>query len=282
MINITIKRNIIELSNVRILNHIFTKKSLTMIDTHTHIYLPEFDKDRDSIIQNAKNNGVKYLYLPNIDSSSIEPMIEVCNKNPNYCFPMIGLHPGSVKENYLQELEIVEQWFSKEKFCAIGEIGLDLYWDKTFIEEQKIVFIRQMELALQHNLPVVIHVRNAFDDVFKTLDSMQKIPQGIFHCFSGNIEQAKKVISMGFMLGIGGVVTFNNSGLQKIVQTIGLDHIVLETDAPYLAPTPYRGKRNEPSYLKFITAKIAELTNTSIDDVIQITTTNALKIFKNN
>lgn len=252
-----------------------------MIDTHTHIYLPEFDTDRDLIIQNAKNKGVKQLYLPNIDSTSIVTIIEVCKKYPDYCFPMMGLHPGSVKENYSEELEIIEQWLLKEKFYAIGEIGLDLYWDKTYIEEQKIVFIKQMELAQQHNLPVIIHIRNAFDEIFTILDNMKKIPQGIFHCFSGNIGQAEKAINMGFLLGIGGVVTFKNSGLQKIVQTAGLKNLVLETDAPYLAPTPFRGKRNEPAYLKYIAEKIAELTNTSTEEVIQVTTDNSLKIFTN-
>lgn len=253
-----------------------------MIDTHTHIYLPEFNTDRDIIIKNAKNFGVKSLFLPNIDSLSIQPMIETCKAYPDYCFPMIGLHPGSVKEDYILELELIGQWHLKEKFYAIGEIGIDLYWDKTYINEQKIAFRKQIQLALQLDLPVVIHIRNSFDDTFTILEEFQKLPKGIFHCFSGNLEQAKKAIQMGFLLGIGGIVTFTNSGLQKIVQTIGTGHLVVETDAPYLAPSPFRGKRNEPAYLQYIIQKIAELTNNSIEQVVQTTTENAQKIFKQN
>lgn len=250
-----------------------------MTDTHTHIYLPEFDEDRDAMIQRAKDAGVEHLYLPNIDSSSIDPMMKSCKDYPGYCSPMMGLHPGSVKENYKDELAVIENWLQKVKFCAVGETGLDLYWDKTFIEQQKIVFTRQIELALHYRLPIVIHVRNAFEDTFKVLMQFPTLPTGVFHCFSGNIEQAKKAVDLGFLLGIGGVVTFNNSGLQKVVQAVGMNHLVLETDAPFLAPVPFRGKRNEPAYLKYVVDKIAELLIISAEEVIKGTTENTGKVF---
>ncbi len=257
----------------------FCEKPQIMIDTHTHIYLPEFDDDRETMIMRAKDAGVTKLFLPNIDSSSIAPMMNICKKNPEFCYAMIGLHPSSVKENYLNEMDIIKTWLTKEKFCAIGEIGIDLYRDKTFFTQQKVAFVNQIELAIQYKLPIIIHARNAFDEIFKILDCFKELPNGIFHCFSGNTQQAKKAIDMGFLLGIGGVVTFTNSGLQQVLQDIGITHLVLETDAPFLAPVPFRGKRNEPAYLKNIVNKIAESLEIPTQEVIEKTTKNAEKIF---
>ncbi|HBX49910.1 MAG: hydrolase TatD [Bacteroidetes bacterium RIFOXYA12_FULL_35_11] len=252
-----------------------------MIDTHSHIYLEEFDSDREEMLLRTKNAGVEKIYLPNIDSNSIERMKALHAQHPDICPMMMGLHPGSVKENFKEELAIIEKELeTPSQYCAIGEIGLDTYWDKTFIEQQKIVFTHQIELALALKLPIVIHVRNAFNETFEVLKQFTgNLPKGIFHCYSGNEEIAKKVILMGFKLGIGGVVTFNNSGLQKVVQACKTKDLVLETDAPFLAPSPYRGKRNEPAYLPFIAKKIAELQNISEKEVWGITTDAAEEIF---
>ena len=252
-----------------------------MIDTHSHIYLEEFDSDRDEMLLRAKNAGVEKIYLPNIDSSSIERMKTLNKQYPELCPMMMGLHPSSVKENYNEELAIVEKELETPNiYKAIGEIGLDTYWDKTFIEQQKLVFFKQIEFALALKLPIIIHVRNAFNETFEVLKQFKgNLPKGIFHCYSGNEEIAKKVISMGFKLGIGGVVTFNNSGLQKVVQACKTKDLVLETDAPFLAPTPYRGKRNEPSHLPFIVKKIAALKNISEKEVEDLTTEAAFEIF---
>jgi TatD DNase family protein len=252
-----------------------------LTDTHTHLYVEHFDEDRDSMIQRAIESGVERLFLPNIDEGSISSMMELHEKYPNNCFPMMGLHPTSVDDNYQAQLEQVEKWFSKHPFCAVGEIGIDLYWDKTFLKEQQEAFRFQINLAKKRDLPIVIHCRDSFDEIFEILDDMNdEKMRGIFHCFTGNIEQAEHVINYGdFKLGIGGVITFKNGGLDKVLEQVDVDHLVLETDAPYLAPTPYRGKRNESAYLLQIAEKVADIYNISIEDVAKITTANSKKVF---
>ena len=250
------------------------------VDTHTHLYAEEFDADIDEAIKRAINIGVEKFFLPNIDSTSVEGMHKVCQKYPQYCFPMMGLHPCSVKENYLDELAIAYNLLKTKKYVAVGEIGIDLYWDKTFYTQQVDAFTQQINWALEFNLPIVIHSRSSFDEIYEILSGFKKLPKGIFHCFSGNEEQANKIIeATHFKLGIGGVLTFKNSGLDKAIQNIDLKHLVLETDSPYLAPVPYRGKRNEPSYIRIVAAKLAEIKNCSISDVGNITTANAKDVF---
>ena len=251
-----------------------------LTDTHIHLYATEFDEDRTMLIEEAKAAGVSRFFLPNIDNTSIEPMLELERLYPDYCFPMMGLHPCYVKENWQEELSLVEAWWEKRSFCAVGEIGIDLYWDKTFLEAQQEVFRRQIQLANRVNRPIVIHCRESYSEIMAVLDETPKEnPRGIFHCFSGTIEQAQEVVRRGFYLGIGGVVTFKKSGLDAVVAEIPLEHIVLETDAPYLAPTPHRGKRNNPSYLRLIAEKVAEIKNCGVEDVARITTKNAIDIF---
>ncbi len=252
------------------------------IDTHTHLYSGEFDIDRTAMIKRALEKSVSRFYLPNVDSESIAGMLHLEKEFPNHCFPMMGLHPCSVKETYLQELATVKQWLDQRRFYAIGEIGMDLYWDKTFLEEQKIAFKQQIDWALEFNYTIVIHCRNAFDEIFAILKSYTKLPKGIFHCFSGSIEQANAILALGnFKLGIGGVVTFKNSGIDKVVDQLDMQHIVLETDAPYLAAVPHRGKRNESAYLFLVAEKIAQIKGLTIPQVASITTQNALQIFEN-
>jgi TatD DNase family protein len=253
-----------------------------IVDTHTHLYLPEFSADRNSLISKAIANGVEKFFLPNIDSSSIEMMLELEASFPHNCYPMMGLHPCSVNSGVDGELALVKQWLDKRKFIGIGEIGLDLYWDKTFIEEQKKAFRQQIDWALEFDYPVSIHCRDAFDPLYEILLTYKKLPKGVFHCFSGTLEQAEKTLALGTLkLGIGGVVTFKNAGLDKVVEKVGLEHIVLETDAPYLAPVPFRGKRNEPAYILEIAKKVAELKNSSLSEVSEITSQNARWVFGN-
>ena len=250
------------------------------VDTHTHLYSDEFAADRYDLIKKAQANGVSKFYLPNISSQSIAGMLELETNFPNVCFPMMGLHPCDVKENYLEELNIAENWLQQRTFAAIGEIGIDLYWDKTFFKQQQEAFKRQIDWALKYNYAIVIHCRNAFDEIYEILKSYSTLPKGIFHCFSGNLEQANQVIDLGnFKLGIGGVLTFKNSGLDKVVEQIDLQHLVLETDAPYLAPVPFRGKRNEPIYLLEVAKKLAQIKDCSIHEVAEHTTRNADFVF---
>lgn len=254
-----------------------------LIDSHTHLYLEEFNADRKEMVERAINAGIKYMFLPNIDNSSIPGMLDLCKLYPHNCFSMMGLHPTSVKENYLEELRIVDEWLDKYKFFAIGETGIDLYWDKTHQKEQELAFIHQIGLAKKYNLPIVIHSRNSFEELFSVLeDKTGDNLKGVFHCFTGNPAQAEKIIEMGFLLGIGGVVTFKNSGLEEIIEKINLSHIILETDAPFLAPVPYRGKRNESAYIRIIAEKIASIKKMSVEQVAEITTSNAMKLFKIN
>lgn len=252
-----------------------------MIDTHTHLYSAEFNEDRSEIVKKAIEAGVSKFLLPNIDSSSIKGLHALTKDFPNHCFPMMGLHPCSVKENWEEELDIAKAWLDKGNYCAVGEIGIDLYWDKSTLTIQQKAFRQQINWAKEKNLPIVIHVRDAFNEAFEIVDELNsKKLSGVFHCFSGNLEQANHIINYGdFKLGIGGVVTFKNGGLDKVLSEIDLEHLVLETDSPYLAPVPHRGKRNESSYLKLIANRIAELKNVEVDEVIQATTKNALSLF---
>ncbi len=257
---------------------------MKLIDTHAHIFLEEFDSDRDIIIKNAQEQKISKIFLPNIDSSSIEKVLDLGKKYPGFFYPMIGLHPTSVNDNYREELGFVNKYLEQEKFYGIGETGIDLYWDKKFIEEQKESFITQIELAKKYKLPIIIHVRESFNEVFEIIDKMNDSSlTGIFHCFSGTYEQACKIIDYGgFKLGIGGVVTFKNAGLDKTIAKISLEHLVLETDSPYLAPVPMRGKRNESAFLSIIAEKIAEIHQISVQEVAEKTSLNALGIFKIN
>jgi len=251
-----------------------------IVDTHTHLYASEFDKDRDELIKQAISKGVNQFFLPNIDLESIEAMLALETAYPGRMWPMMGLHPCSVGPTWRSDLDQMKQWLTKRKFVAIGEIGIDLYWDKSTINEQKEAFRTQVSWALAYDLPIVIHTRNSFDETMSVLKSFPTRPRGIFHCFSGNREQAEQVLLLGgFKLGIGGVVTFKNSGLDQVLSDISLEHLVLETDAPYLSPVPFRGKRNEPSYILEVVKKIAEIKSTTFEEVSIITTANALKLF---
>jgi TatD DNase family protein len=253
---------------------------MNLIDTHTHLFLPEFDLDRDQVILNAQENGVEKILLPNVDKTTIDSLLDLAARYPNYCYPMMGLHPTSVKENYKQELENVEHWLKQRKFYAIGEIGIDLYWDKTFKVQQEEAFRYQIDLAKKHDLPIVIHARESFSDIFKIMDDVidEKV-YGVFHAFTGDKIQAERIIEWGFKIGIGGIVTFKNSGLDKVVHNIDINHIVLETDSPYLSPVPKRGKRNEGANIIHIAEKIAEIKNITLEEVAEKTTFNAKRIF---
>jgi len=252
------------------------------VDTHTHLYSKEFKQDRESLIKKAISAGIRRFYLPNINSESIAAMLELEKQFPENCFPMMGLHPCDVNASVDEELKIVREWLEKRKFIAVGEIGIDLYWDKTFFEQQKKAFRTQIEWALEYHYPVSIHCREAFDEIYALLTEFKQLPKAVFHCFSGNLEQANKIIALGnFKLGIGGVVTFKNAGLDKVIEQIPLEHLVLETDAPYLAPVPFRGKRNEPAYMLEVAKKIADIKNVSLDEVGKASTANAEYIFGN-
>ncbi|HVX26933.1 MAG TPA: TatD family hydrolase [Parafilimonas sp.] len=250
------------------------------IDTHCHLYLPEFKDNLNEIITRAINAGVEKFYMPAIDSSVIESLLATETAYPGKCFAMMGLHPCSVTGNYKEELVTVENWLNKRSFVAVGEIGLDFYWDTTFTTQQYETFEIQMQWALNKNLPIVIHTRNAMQ---QTIDFVKPFAEkglrGIFHCFGDTYEKAKQIIDMNFYLGIGGVLTYKNSGLSAVIKQIDMDNIVLETDAPYLTPVPFRGKRNESSYIKIIAEKLAEVKNISLEEVAAITTANAEKIF---
>ncbi len=251
-----------------------------IIDTHCHLYLEEFKTDITDVIKRAEAETVNKFFLPAIDSSEIENMFLLETKFPDKCFAMMGLHPCYVKENYLEELSIVKDWLSKRKFAAVGEIGLDFYWDRTFEKQQYEAFRMQIELALQYNLPIVIHTRDAMQESINVVKEYKsKDIKGIFHCFGGTLENAKEIIDAGFYLGIGGVLTYKKSGLAEVLEQINLEYMVLETDAPYLTPVPFRGKRNESSYLKYIVEKLALIKKITTEEVAALTTANAEKIF---
>ncbi len=253
---------------------------MILTDTHCHLYSEEFAVDIEEVIKNAAIEGVQQFYLPGIDSTAIESMLALEKKFPGKCIAMIGLHPCYVKDNYDEELEIVRGWLTKREFAAIGEIGLDFYWDKTFLIQQYQAFRTQIEWAIEYKRPIVIHTRNAMQETINLVKEYKSTGlSGIFHCFSGSYESAKEIIDAGFYLGIGGVVTYKNAGLAEVLTKIDLEHLVLETDAPYLTPVPFRGKRNESSYLKYIAAKIAAIKQVPVEEVASITTANAEKIF---
>ena len=255
-----------------------------MIDTHTHLYSEEFDQDRSEMIKRAINKGVTKFYLPAIDSEYHQKMLDLEQEYPKQIFAMMGLHPCYVKpETYENELKIVENYLSKRHFPAIGEIGIDLYWDKTTLDIQIKAFEQQIDWAIEQDLPIVIHTRESFDETFEVLERKKHSKlRGIFHCFSGNIHQAKQAIDLGFLLGIGGVVTFKNGKIDQFLHEIPLEKIVLETDSPYLAPVPHRGKRNESGYLDLVVGKLVDIYQKDFAEIDLITTQNALNIFKAN
>jgi TatD DNase family protein len=251
------------------------------VDTHAHIYAEQFNVDRHDVVQRAMETGIKKIYMPNIDHTSIDGMLELEAKYNGTCFPMMGLHPTSVKKGFERELYIVEEWLLKRKFEAVGEMGTDLFWDKTFWPEQQEAFRIQVGWAKKFKLPIVIHCRESIDETIALLEPLLVDGfKGVFHCFTGTLEQARKITSMGFYLGLGGVATFKNGGMDKIIPDLDLDNIVLETDSPYLAPVPHRGKRNEPSYIPIIAEKIMALKKISREELQAITTRNASRLFQ--
>ncbi len=254
---------------------------MIFIDTHTHLYLEQFDEDRKEVVGNAIQKGIQYMFLPNIDKDSIKGMMELSAEFPENCFPMIGLHPTSVGPDFREQLNIIKEKLDNDKFIAVGEIGIDLYWDKTYFREQEEAFRIQIHWANESGLPVAIHSRNSFSEIINILDSENiKGLKGVFHCFSGNLEEAEKVSGMGLKLGIGGVLTFRKSGLDKVVEQMGIEHMVLETDSPFLSPVPYRGKRNESAYIYIIAEKMAQIKGLTLEEVALKTTENALELFK--
>ena len=254
---------------------------MRFIDTHTHIYLEQFDADRSHAVQAAVDAGVDILIMPNVDAETIHPMMDAAASWPGTCLPMIGLHPTSVKPGFEKDLEEVEELLRKGSFVGIGETGIDLYWDKTWIEEQKIALHRQAELALAYDLPLVLHSRKSLNEIFEVLRPFQGSGlRGVFHCFPGNIAEAERAIAMGFLLGIGGVVTYKNATMARVVEAVGLQYIVLETDAPYLPPVPHRGKRNESAYVPVIAQKVADLLHLDLARVAEGTTRNATALFR--
>jgi len=253
---------------------------MNLIDTHCHIYSQEFDFDRAAMISRAEDEGIIKMLMPAIDISTHVQMLKLENDFPGTCVSMMGLHPCSVKENYRNELQIVEQYFEKRSFVAVGESGLDFYWDLAYTKEQYEAFQRQIELALQYDIPIVIHSRNSINECIDIIAKNQKGNlKGVFHCFSGSMVQAQKIIDLNFYLGIGGVLTFKNSGLDVVLEQLDLRQIVLETDAPYLAPVPFRGKRNECSYIKYVAQKLADIKRIPVEEICSFTTENAVKLF---
>ena len=258
--------------------------NLVFTDTHAHLYLEDFDADREQAVSRALEAGVKYIFLPNIDSGSVKAMQDAGCSWPQVCFPMMGLHPTSVKANFREELDVVRTYLADKalRFAAVGEIGIDLYWDRTFEKEQKEAFNIQLDLALEYHLPVAIHTRNSMEVALQIMEARNdKGLNGVFHCFSGDVAQAERAVGMGFYLGIGGVVTYKKSGLADVVAAMPLESLLLETDAPFLPPVPHRGQRNESSYIPLIARKISEIKNVSLEEVAEVTTQNALTIFKN-
>ena len=253
---------------------------MNIIDTHTHLYLKQFNEDIDLVINRSKEIGVKKFIFPAIDSSHFDSMHSLKNKYPDDIYLMSGLHPTDVKEDFKDELDFVVNSLKKHDYVAIGEIGIDLFWDKTYLKQQQEAFRFQIRLAIKHDLPIVIHCREAFNEIFEILDK-ENCPKlrGVFHCFTGSLKQAKRAIDLGFVLGIGGVVTFKNGGIDKFLNQIDLKYIVLETDSPYLAPVPFRGKRNESSYIIHVVEKLSEVYGLSKKEIADITTKNAEKVF---
>ncbi len=254
---------------------------MQFIDTHAHIYSHQFQNDRKEMLMRTFEAGVQKILMPNVDSESIEGMLALERDYPQQCFPMMGLHPCSVNQDFEQELKIVENWLSQRKFVAVGEMGIDLYWDKTFFEQQKEAFRIQAGWAKQYHLPLVIHSRESIKEVINLLGELaDRDLFGVLHCFTGTLEDAQRLISMNFKLGIGGVVTYKNGGLEPVIRELDLEHLVLETDSPYLAPVPYRGKRNETSYVPIIAQRIAHIKGISLEEVAEKTTETAIQLFQ--
>jgi len=250
-------------------------------DSHAHIYLDKFKNDRDEVLGRAIEENVTKIFMPNIDYETIDQMLELEEAYPENCFSMMGLHPCSVKNDFEKELYIVEEWLAKRKFYAVGEMGTDLYWDKTYWEQQKEAFKIQVDLAIKHSLPIVIHCRESIDETIALVEELKTDKlTGVFHCFTGTKEQAQRIENLDFYLGLGGVSTFKNGGMDKVVPEISLDKVILETDSPYLTPEPKRGKRNEPSFIPHIARKIASFKQIGLDEVAQKTTENSLRLFK--
>ncbi|WP_045414287.1 TatD family hydrolase [Vibrio owensii] len=251
-----------------------------MIDTHAHIYASEFDNDRDEVVKRALEQGIDRILLPNIDLDSIEPMLKTEAAYPEVCRSMMGLHPCYVDGNVEQTLEIIRGWFEKHNFIAVGEIGIDLYWDKTFRAEQEMAFVTQLNWAKEMNLPVVIHTRDSIEETLTLLRQEQDGSlRGVFHCFGGSVEEAQAINELGFHLGLGGVSTFKNGGMDKVIPHLDMNWVILETDCPYLAPVPHRGKRNEPAYTSLVAARVAELRGESLEVIDTLTTKNAEMLF---
>lgn len=252
-----------------------------MIDTHAHIYVDQFKDDVDEVIQRAQEVGLERIYMPNIDSESIDDMLELEMKYSGFCIAAMGLHPCSVKGDFEKELYIVEDWLTKRDFVAIGEMGTDLYWDKTFLDQQIEAFKIQAEWAKNYKKPIIIHCRESLDMTIELVGQLKdENLSGVFHCFNGSNEQAKRIIELGFYIGLGGVSTFKNAGMDTVISEMDLSNVVLETDSPYLAPVPNRGKRNEPSYVKLIAQKVADYQEKTLEEIISITTANANKLFQ--
>lgn len=250
------------------------------IDSHSHLYLDAFEDDLEEVMQNARNNGVAKIFLPNIDSSSIEGLHRLCKEYEDLCFPMMGLHPTSVKENFKEELQIIEKELFSNTYIAVGEIGIDLYWDKTYLKAQQDAFRTQLSWAKELALPIVIHARDSFDEIFEIMDEeADESLRGVFHSFTGNKQQAEKILSYDFYIGINGIVTFKNSGLSAVVKDLPLEKLLIETDSPFLAPVPHRGKRNESAYVVHVAEKIAELQGRSLQDIAKVSGENANKLF---
>lgn len=252
------------------------------VDTHTHLFVEAFNEDRSEIVQKAINSGVEKMLLPNIDIDTIDAMNDLVKEFPNNCFPMMGLHPGSIKEDWKERLEVIRKSLFEGKYIAVGEIGMDLYWDKTFVNEQAEAFRMQVEWAKELGLPIVIHAREAFEPIFEILDEINdESLTGVFHCFTGTVEQANHVLSYGgFKLGIGGVLTYKKAALDKVLENVDLKHLILETDSPYLPPVPYRGKRNESSYILHIAEKLTDVYNVPLSEVEEMTTASAQELFQ--
>jgi TatD DNase family protein len=253
---------------------------MNLIDTHCHLYSKDFRDDRPEVIRRAREAGLSAIYLPNVDLASIPGMMELEVSDPGFCHPMMGLHPCEVKEDFSRILDEMETWLARRSFVAIGEIGLDLYWDKSFVAQQEQAFHRQMDWAMKYSVPIVIHSREATDRCIELVAEHKAAGiRGVFHCFGGTVEQAEKIKDLGFFLGIGGVVTYKKAGLDEVLKLIGLDKVVLETDAPYLSPVPFRGKRNEPAYIRHVADKIADALGITVEEVASVTSANAEALF---
>lgn len=253
---------------------------MKLIDTHTHLYLESFDTDRNEVIQHAVNQGIETMLLPAIDLSTYNSMMDLVKEHPENCLPMIGLHPTSVNSTYEEEISFVESKLIADSFIAIGEIGIDLYWDGTYVDQQKDAFRRQLRIAKKYKLPVVIHMRDSFNEIYSVVkEEITDNLVGVFHCFTGTTYEAKKIMELGFLIGIGGIITFKNAGLADVVQNLPLESLVLETDSPFLTPAPFRGKRNQSAYIMYIAEKLAQVKNMRIEQIAEVTSNNAVELF---